>query len=297
MGSQCTWPSDHSGVISGDGRTWSAVNRWLKAVFGYGLSKRCEIVRGCSRFLPFGEAREFVRRLGLRNQTEWGAWCADHRPETIPSNPQTTYQAEWQGLGDWLGTRTVAPQDKVFWPFSKARDLAHRLGLKGQADWAAWVKSDQRPEEIPSMPSRVYCSEWQGWGDWLGTGNVHTKQFWTFTRARAFARKLRLKGQADWAAWAKSGKRPEGVPSNPNFAYESEWKGYGDWLGTGNVANTARVFFTFQKARAFVRELGLTRQEEWLTWAKSGQRPLSIPSTPGKAYPLQYRGIKDWLGT
>lgn len=51
----------------------------------------------------------------------------------------------------------------------------------------------------------------------------------------------------------------------------------------------------FEKARNFVRQLGLTSLSQWREWSKSGNRPKYIPSSPWKSY-AEYAGISDWLG-
>ena len=61
-------------------------------------------------YRSFKEARAFVRRLGLKSQCEWRAYCkSGKKPDDIPANPNRTYaKAGWAGMGDWLGTGTVA---------------------------------------------------------------------------------------------------------------------------------------------------------------------------------------------
>ena len=50
----------------------------------------------------------------------------------------------------------------------------------------------------PLTPHNVYKHDgWQGWGHWLGTGNVGVKkdhQFLPFKKALLYARSLKLKG-------------------------------------------------------------------------------------------------------
>lgn len=59
-------------------------------------------------FLPFMEARELVRALGLKSQAQWRAYCASgKRPSNIPGNPHFSYGTEWAGYGDWLGTGKI----------------------------------------------------------------------------------------------------------------------------------------------------------------------------------------------
>ncbi len=52
--------------------------------------------------------------------------------------------------------------------------------------------------------------KWAGNGDWLGTGNIATRQreYRPFKEARAYARGLDLKGVAEWYDFCK-GKLPE----------------------------------------------------------------------------------------
>ena len=54
---------------------------------------------------PFGEARDFVRSIGLKSQKEWQEWSkAGERPPDIPSNPDQVYKGKgWMGYVDFLG--------------------------------------------------------------------------------------------------------------------------------------------------------------------------------------------------
>jgi hypothetical protein len=59
-----------------------------------------------TNWMPFEEAREYVRRLGFTSTAEFKAWCkTDARPTNIPANPDNIYKNDgWQGYGDFLGT-------------------------------------------------------------------------------------------------------------------------------------------------------------------------------------------------
>ena len=71
-------------------------------------------------FRPFSEAREYVRKLGLKSQTQWREYCnSGKKPEDIPSYPEAAYDNEWIGYGDWLGTGNVAPKDRNYRGFKK----------------------------------------------------------------------------------------------------------------------------------------------------------------------------------
>ena len=74
---------------------WVSWRDWLG--YGEGEPKSDE-------FLPFEEAREIVRAVGLGSCSEWKEWSRDHRPADIPSHPDQTYADEgWVSMPHWMG--------------------------------------------------------------------------------------------------------------------------------------------------------------------------------------------------
>ena len=103
-------------------------------------------------------------------------------------------------------------------------------------------------------------------GDWLGTGMVAAdlRQYRSFKKARAFVRGLKLKSEAEWRDYCKSGKKPDDIPLLPAERIRRSWLGrMGDWLGTGRSPHRLRQYRSFKEARAFVRGLGLKSEAEW----------------------------------
>ena len=196
-------------------------------------------------FLPFAEALDVARSLGLATQFAWKVWCKEGmRPATVPSNPQQTYKGGgWQGWGHWLGSSDLKPPP--FLPFAQALAVAQSLGLTSMREWQAWCKEGTRPATVPSHPEKIYKGAgWQGWGHWLGTGNTrNTTPFLAFNDALLLARSLRLASFAEWRAWCRSGARPANVPAAPEQVYVHDgWMGYTHWLSYTNLdAPTARA--------------------------------------------------------
>ena len=129
------------------------------------------------------------------------------------------------------------------------------------------------------------------------------KKVWRpFEEAREFARSLNLRGKEEWEEYSKSGERPDDIPSHPNDAYKNVgWKDWGDWLGTGSIANKNKEFLPFDEAREFARSLQLKTQDEWNQYLKSGKdgipKPDDIPANPGIIYKNDgWKGMIDWLG-
>jgi len=226
-------------------------------------------------YRPFEEARAFVHQLQLKNRDEWRDWAqSTARPQDIPANPSGTYKDEgWIGFGDWLGTGTIAPFNRVYRPFEEARAFVHQLHLKNRGKWLNWTKTEAKPDDIPTDPSKVYKDQgWNGWGDWLGTGTiaVFNRSYRPFEEARAFAHSLQLKSGSEWREWAKTDAKPSDIPANPKDVYKYEgWNGWGDWVGTGTIAVFNRSYRPFEKARAFAHSLQLKSGSEWREWAKT----------------------------
>ena len=128
-------------------------------------------------------------------------------------------------------------------------------------------------------------------------GKEMAKQFRDFESARKFVQSLGLKSVTEWNVYAKSPLKPADIPSNPQNTYKKQWKGWGDWLGTGNVRPKDKQFRDFESARKFVQSLGLKNFDEWREFCKSPLKPADIPSNPQNTYKKQWKGWGDWVGT
>jgi hypothetical protein len=165
--------------------------KWISWLdwFGNGIVKYKE-----RTYEPFIDARSFVHSLRLENLDQWYQYCrgkliaAGGLPKTIPFFPHEIYRGHgWCGWRDWLGTRNIAPFKREFLPFDKARIFARKLELKNIEEWKKFTKGElprkgELPLTIPADPRRKYKKYWKGYGDWLGTGTIATreKQFLPF---------------------------------------------------------------------------------------------------------------------
>jgi len=214
------------------------------------------------------------------------------------------------GIGDWLGTGKVSR--KHYRNFKAARTWARSLGLKSVAEWRKMIGNNIKPTDIPSNPDSSYQNAgWASWSDWLGTDSTATRKrkYRLFTKARAFVHELNLKSRNEWTDYCK-GKlanqvsKPDDIPASPERTYsDAGWNGFGDWLGTGNVANQNRRYQPFNDARNFARSLNLQSGAEWIAYCKGLMRnkpplPGNVPAYPNQTYNRAgWRGMGDWLGT
>jgi hypothetical protein len=118
-----------------------------------------------------------------------------------------------------------------------------------------------------------------------------------FKEAIEFVHTLGLENRKQWQEYCKSQKKPDDIPALPSRNYIDQWKGWGDWLGTGNIAVFDRKYRSFSDAREFVHGLGLRSRTEWERYCKSGKKPNNIPQSPARKFRKEWKGWGDWLGT
>ena len=287
------------------GRGWRGTSDWL------GIANTHPKWR---TYLPFNKARKLVRKLGLKNSSDYRKYCASKInvtgacPVNIPLRPERIYKGKgWKGMGDWLGTGYIANFKRHYMAFRAARTFSRKLGLKNWNEWILYYHKN-KPARIPAAPHNVYKKKgWRSMGDWLGTDAVapQLRIYRSYRKAVGFVRKLGLKSQRDWCKYLRGGfsgkpSLPKDIPANPARVYRNNgWKGLGHWLGSFNKATFEREYMPFSRARLFVRGLNLKRTSEWREFRANRlkrKKPINIPSNPNLVY-SSWKGMGDWLGT
>ena len=263
-------------------KQWLGWADWLRA--GKKLEKE-------SKFLSFIEAREFTRKIGLKGQKEWQEKYlkSGNKPDDIPSSPQTVYEKQWLGWGDWVGSNRISNKDRSYQKFEDAREFTRNLGLASYTEWTKYRKSAKRPTNIPSMPERVYKNKgWRGYGDFLGTGRGSKMIFWDFEKSKKFIQNLKIETREKFVEFYKNGKLPPEIPKNPPTTYRKNWKGWGDFLGTGRIANQNKVYPDFhdakKEAQMIAKKLHIKNQGDWVTAYRKGLIPKHLPANPWHVY-------------
>jgi hypothetical protein len=179
-----------------------------------------------------------------------------------------------------------------------------KLGLKNRYEWVIYCSIDDlRPKDIPNKPDEIYKA-WSGWKNWLGS--YEKVPFLDFNEAREKVRAKNLRNTAEWKKWCdwsldSIGIKPPEIPASPHIYYkDTGWNGYNDWLGTENK-NLNREYRSFDSARKFARNLGLTSSENWLKYCKGDfshlpLKPEDIPTNVARKYrDIGWNGMNDFL--
>jgi hypothetical protein len=250
-------------------------------------------------WLPFEEAREAVRKEGLKNCIEYRVFRKKHAL-VLPSRPEVVYCDQWISWYDWLGTRRTTTNRKQFLLFEEAREIVRKEKLKDAREYNCFIKKQAFNLPMPSHPEKVYKQQWISWYDWLGN------EFLSFEEARNIvlkdAKKYGINGWDDWQDdYVKNNKIPTNIPRQPHLVYKtSGWKSWGHWLGTNRVANKNKVFLPYSDALKIVRKdakkYNITRNT-WNEYCKT-KKPHNIPSNPYDVYKNKgWVSFGEWLGT
>ena len=100
-------------------------------------------------------------------------------------------------------------------------------------------------------------------------------------------------------AWSKKVQQknfPLNIPKRPYEIYKKEWKGFGDFLGTGNIAAKNLTFLSYKEAKQIVRKLKIRSSSEYTKlWRK--EKLKNLPAGAPNVYKNQgWKGWSDFLG-
>lgn len=273
--------------IPKDPRTVYKNNGWISLGDWLGTGRVADHLKN---YLSFEEARDYVRKLNLKNANEWKNYVKINNVQNIPKRADGTYENEgWSGWKDFLGTENK----KKFYPYKKAREWAKQNNIRTKKEWK---EHPSRPIYYPKNPdySSEYKLEWVNWKIFLQKKD----EYLNFEEARNYIRGLKLVNQKEWREFCDSEKLPSFIPKSPNKYYlNNGWISLGDWLGTERVADQYKVFASFEKVKLLVKNIGIKTQKEWFDYAKSGgDKPEDIPYKPNRTYRDEWKGWADFLG-
>ena len=258
------------------------------------------------KYKSFDEAKLFLKNLNFKSNREWYSYYkSGNKPDDLPVILSKVYSKhpKWKGLGDFLGNGFSATKDRKYLSYNDAKKFMKRVGLKNVKEWQSWSK-EYRPINIPANPNLYYKNKgWKSFGDFLGNGNRKNKlsddDFLSFNEAKKFMVKLKLKNLVEWNEYKKTNHFNNKIPRQPQSLYKNKgWKGFGDFLGNGNISNKCKDFRSFNESKNFIINLKLKSIKEFKNLKMNNKIPSDIPSNPQNTY--KNKGWYDWsdfLGT
>ena len=206
--------------------------------------------RSNDRFYSYEEAKQVVRKLGIKTYREWCAYASpfhiefgpnnqiirkgakkkeEMRDPRLPSDPANFYKrrGKWKGWGDFLGTGAVANSQKKYLSYEDARALVHSLKISSIEEYKNFVKELGPTMGLPSFPNIYYSRKGVkfSWSKFL-----HPK-FPTYEEAKAIlAVRDDIVSAADYRKARKEDPEIRRLPGSPNKYYKDKWVSWMDYL-------------------------------------------------------------------
>jgi hypothetical protein len=150
----------------------------------------------------------------------------------------------------------------------------------------SFLGQQQRPSSFRPLYLAQNCDPSPG----TSVSPTKNKRLYSFTEARRLARGHGFSNKQEFLDYDCAGAYQ--LPKNAEVIWQTEWKGWDDWLG---------IPWDFQKGREIARTLQLNTEDEYLTIFRekritSEDDPVSrLPFRPDLYYKQDWQGWNDWL--
>jgi predicted helicase len=179
-------------------------------------------------------------------------------------------------------------------PYEEAKKYVQSLKIISEKEWRKVSKN--RPIDVPFNMATAYKSQWCGWGDFLGTNQVHysKRNYLPYDELKIFVRKLNLKNSRDWTKYCKNNSIPADIPKSINSSsieriYKKKWEGWEKFL------NTDRSFYNFEILKKILKKNKIESVNQYkLFYEKSNDN--KIPQGPDDVYKSQWKGWMNFFG-
>jgi len=184
--------------------------------------------------------------------------------------------------------------------YEECKEYIKRYNIKSKYSWFRNI--NKLPNFIPLSPREVFLNNgWVSWGDFLGTNRIQdnkkTEKYISYNDAKKYIKENlnEITTLKMWKEYTKNNKIPEIIPNRPERYYNNKnrgWISWGDFLGTGRIANQHKkeIFLSYKEAKKYIYNKASSIKEF------HKKRPENIPSNPDKYY-KEWKSWCEFLGT
>jgi len=167
-------------------------------------------------------------------------------------------------------------------------------------EWKRYIRKNGNFGILPLDPQLSYKNRgWESWSDLLPNyvGDINKrsrfKKHYTYNQAKKYIKKLNIKTSKEWKEYLKKYKVDGRMPSAPYVVYGKigQWISWGEFLGTNNLHNKDKIFYTYNKAKKIVKNLKLTNYTNWENYIKINGSIKGVPRHPQR----YYKKNKEWV--
>ena len=260
-------------------------------------------------YLDYETTKKFAIKNNIKSNIGWRKLCLKKNfPIDITKQPDHTFKNKgWTSWGNFLDTKNLGyvKLAKNYYKYSEAKKISRKLGLVGKDQWRKYSNSSKYDFRLPRSPHIFYKNYNFSWYDFLGAKNKNDStslKYKSYDKAKKFIIKLKLNSSKEWQNYCLGEfkslpKKPNSIPSNLGGYYRKtgEWRGFGDILGTGRIADQDKKYRSFDEAKKFFKRMNFKSKSEYEDYlnGKVIKSPKSLPNDIPKSL-ITYKKNKKW---
>ncbi|MBC8305545.1 MAG: DEAD/DEAH box helicase family protein [Pelagibacterales bacterium] len=275
---------------------WQTYREWETLGIFLGTNRIANVGR---KYLSYNEAKKKLRKLKLKSRIRWEQYYRKNNIKGLGSKLDMIYKDEFKGWHDILGYNPKGQAVKYI-NFKDAKKIAKKFKISSKREWKNLFKKKGVELKIPSIPERGYKNKWKNWGHFLENNYVATynRKYPSYETVKRFVQKKKIRSAKEYVKAKKNKIFPESFPFGPDNIYKTKWKNWGDFLGTGRIANQNRNYISYSEAKKIVKKINLKTNKDFIKLKRSGYFSIKMPTYPDNAYKNKgWKGWKDFLGT
>ena len=175
-------------------------------------------------------------------------------------------------------------------PYEEAKKyVQEELDVSIVEEYEELGKKGLLPLDIPKTPHDIYnrSGEWEGYGKFLGTGNIAPKDKKSLSLKDAInlLKNFNFKTIKEYRKSGKDFFSKNKLLHNPDDYYKN-FPGWNVYLGKKSPDRLKKdeKYWSHNKCRKFLIKLNLKTNNDFIEYSKSGKKPKFIPARPGKVY-------------
>ena len=163
-------------------------------------------------YVNYDTAKKFAQSLNLKKIKQWHDISkAGKLPANMPGRPEEYYK-EFEGNKIFIGQK--------FFSYKKIKKFAQEKKIKSAKEWFYFIRKNP-DRNIPRAPN-LYYKEWEGWGIFLNTGNIHKGNYKSLNEFINYLKKNKIYRPTDYKDLYIKGKIPKCYPKMINKVYKTK---------------------------------------------------------------------------
>jgi very-short-patch-repair endonuclease len=186
-------------------------------------------------------------------------------------------------------------ENTSFVDFNTALIIVRDLNINSVREWRKWIKIN-KDKKIPCNPDSFYKnSGWVNYKHFFGSNSLKRKNFLAYNDARNLLKTYKLNNYKEFSKWV-SENMDKNIPSRPEQIYLEDWISWGDFLSSGNISNSKKVFLGYLECKEYLISIGLNGYNSFVKWYNL-TKPNNIPYNPSIVYKEYWISWGDFLST